>query len=72
MAGSCRYSGNWVEFAALSEIVESAATVDLDQVRQWVATWQDHAGVKRATGHAAPGDGLRYRAVEVSASTSAR
>jgi fructose-1,6-bisphosphatase/inositol monophosphatase family enzyme len=36
-----RFSGNWVGFTALSEVVESASTVDLDLVNARVAAWQD-------------------------------
>ncbi|MCW5632550.1 MAG: indolepyruvate ferredoxin oxidoreductase family protein [Rubrivivax sp.] len=56
-----RYSGNWVGFTALSEVVESAATVDLDEVGERVARWQGAEGVRVATGHAPPEDGLHYR-----------
>ncbi|GAB4042236.1 MAG: indolepyruvate ferredoxin oxidoreductase family protein [Rubrivivax sp.] len=56
-----RYSGNWVGFTALSEVVESGATVDLDLVNARVATWADAETVRAATGHAPPPDGLHYR-----------
>ncbi|USE80586.1 indolepyruvate ferredoxin oxidoreductase family protein [Cupriavidus gilardii] len=56
-----RYSGNWVGFTALSETVESAMTVDLDQVDARVACWQDADAIRRATGHVPPPDGLHYR-----------
>ncbi|MEJ5992323.1 indolepyruvate ferredoxin oxidoreductase family protein [Ramlibacter sp. PS3R-8] len=56
-----RFSGNWVGFTALSEVVESASTVDLDLVNARVATWQDADTVRRATGFAAPAGGLHYR-----------
>ncbi|MBD9667173.1 indolepyruvate ferredoxin oxidoreductase family protein [Variovorax sp. VRV01] len=56
-----RYSGAWVGMAALSEIVESAGTVDLDAVNARVAAWADADAVRAATGHAAPPDGLHYR-----------
>ncbi len=56
-----RYSGAWVGMAALSEIVESAGTVDLDAVNARVAAWEDADAVRAATGHAAPPDGLHYR-----------
>ncbi|MBL8325700.1 MAG: indolepyruvate ferredoxin oxidoreductase family protein [Rubrivivax sp.] len=56
-----RYSGNWVGFTALSEVVESAATVDLDAIHARVARWQGAEAVRAATGHAAPADGLHYR-----------
>ncbi|WP_137895778.1 indolepyruvate ferredoxin oxidoreductase family protein [Ramlibacter sp. 2FC] len=56
-----RYSGNWVGLTALSEVVESGATVDLDQVNAHVAAWQDEAAVRAQTGHQPPADGLHYR-----------
>lgn len=56
-----RYSGAWVGMAALSEIVESAGTVDLDAVNARVAAWEDADAVRAATGHCAPPDGLHYR-----------
>ena len=56
-----RFSGAWVGMAALSEIVESAGTVDLDAVNARVAAWEDADTVRAATGHQAPADGLHYR-----------
>jgi indolepyruvate ferredoxin oxidoreductase len=56
-----RYSGNWVGMTALSEVVESAATVDLDSVNARVAAWRSGPEVSRLTGHRAPPDGLHYR-----------
>ncbi|MBA2962096.1 MULTISPECIES: indolepyruvate ferredoxin oxidoreductase family protein [Ramlibacter] len=56
-----RFSGNWVGFTALSEVVESASTVDLDLVNARVATWQDGDTVRQATGYAPPAGGLHYR-----------
>jgi indolepyruvate ferredoxin oxidoreductase len=56
-----RYSGAWVAMAALSEVVESGATVDLDTVHARAATWVDADAVGRLTGHRAPADGLHYR-----------
>jgi indolepyruvate ferredoxin oxidoreductase len=56
-----RFSGNWVGFTALSEVVESGATVDLDLVNARVATWQDADTVRRVTGYAPPPGGLHYR-----------
>ena len=35
-----RFSGNWVGFTALSEVVESGGTVDLDVVAREAAAWQ--------------------------------
>jgi indolepyruvate ferredoxin oxidoreductase len=56
-----RYSGNWVAMTALSEVVESGSTVDLDAVNERVAAWQDEDAVRRITGHRPPADGLHYR-----------
>ena len=47
-----RFSGNWVGFTALSEIVESGSTVDLDLTNARVAAWK---GARRGRG----GDRLR-------------
>ena len=56
-----RYSGNWVAMTALSEVVESGATVDLDAIATRSAAWRDAEGVRAATGHTPPADGLHYR-----------
>ncbi|MBK6009173.1 indolepyruvate ferredoxin oxidoreductase family protein [Ramlibacter ginsenosidimutans] len=56
-----RFSGNWVGFTALSEVVESAATVDLDLVNARVAAWQDADTVRQVTGYVPPAGGLHYR-----------
>jgi indolepyruvate ferredoxin oxidoreductase len=56
-----RFSGNWVGFTALSEVVESGATVDLDLVNARVTAWADADTVRAVTGHQAPADGLHYR-----------
>ena len=56
-----RYSGAWVGFTALSEVVESGSTVDLDRVAARTAAWADADTVHRLTGHAAPPGGLHYR-----------
>jgi len=56
-----RYSGAWVGFTALSEVVESAGTVDLDAVQAQVDAWVAADAVRERTGHAAPADGLHYR-----------
>jgi indolepyruvate ferredoxin oxidoreductase len=56
-----RYSGNWVGFTALSEVVESGATVDLDAIQQRVNAWHSADAVRAATGHTPPADGLHYR-----------
>jgi len=56
-----RFSGNWVGMTALSEVVESGATVDLDLINARVAAWQDAEAVRAASGHAAPAGGLHYR-----------
>ncbi|TMH31099.1 MAG: indolepyruvate ferredoxin oxidoreductase family protein, partial [Betaproteobacteria bacterium] len=56
-----RYSGAWVGLTALSEVVESAGTVDLDMVLQRADGWVDAAAVQARTGHAPPADGLHIR-----------
>src|SRR5437773_490629 len=56
-----RFSGNRVGFTALSEVVESSATVDLDILATRVAAWKSADDVRTATGHVAPPDGLHYR-----------
>ena len=56
-----RYSGNWVGLTALSEVVESGATVDLDAIAARVDAWRDADAVRAATGHQPPADGLHYR-----------
>ena len=53
-----RFSGNWVGFTALSEVVESGSTVDLVNAR--VATWQD-ADTVRAHRLRAAARRLHYR-----------
>ncbi len=56
-----RFAGNWVGFTALSEVVESGSTVDLDETNARVAAWKDGAAVAAETGFVAPADGLHYR-----------
>ena len=56
-----RYSGNWVGFTALSEVVESSGTVDLDLINARIAVWQDAATIDSVTGHQPPPGGLHYR-----------
>jgi indolepyruvate ferredoxin oxidoreductase len=56
-----RYSGAWVGFTALSEVVESGSTVDLDLVNARVAAWADAETVAKVAGHAPPPGGLHYR-----------
>jgi indolepyruvate ferredoxin oxidoreductase len=56
-----RYSGAWVGFTALSEVVESAGTVDLDAIHLQVSEWVGADAVRSRTGHRAPSDGLHYR-----------
>ncbi|HEY4066165.1 MAG TPA: indolepyruvate ferredoxin oxidoreductase family protein [Burkholderiaceae bacterium] len=56
-----RYSGAWVGFTALSEVVESAGTVDLDAVLAQAEAWVDADTVRARTGHRPPADGLHYR-----------
>lgn len=56
-----RFSGAWVGMAALSEVVESASTVDLDAIHHRTAAWADAELVQARTGYTAPADGLHYR-----------
>src|SRR6478609_7590710 len=56
-----RFSGNWVGFTALSEVVESGSTVDLDEANARAAAWKSAAEVEAATGLVRPADGLHYR-----------
>ena len=56
-----RYSGAWVGMTALSEVVESSTTVDLDAIHAQTATWKSPQEVQALTGHVAPADGLHYR-----------
>ncbi len=56
-----RYSGAWVGLTALSEVVESSATVDLDAVNAQVLQWKGPEEVHALSGHQPPADGLHYR-----------
>ncbi len=56
-----RYSGNWVGMTALSEVVESGSTVDLDLINARIAGWAVPETVRTTTGHQPPADGLHYR-----------
>nr|MBP6676894.1 indolepyruvate ferredoxin oxidoreductase family protein [Vitreoscilla sp.] len=56
-----RYSGAWVGLTALSEVVESAGTVDLDVLNARMAAWVDEGTVRALTAHQTPADGLHYR-----------
>src|SRR3954465_5072906 len=56
-----RFSGNWGGFTALSGVVESASTVDLDLVNARVAAWQAADTVRQLTGYVPPAGGLHYR-----------
>lgn len=56
-----RYSGAWVGMTALSEVVESSATVDLDAIAELTEGWKSEDAVRGQTGHHAPADGLHYR-----------
>jgi indolepyruvate ferredoxin oxidoreductase len=56
-----RFSGAWVGFTALSEVVESGTTVDLDPLAQRVSAWHDADTVRARTGYTPPADGLHYR-----------
>ncbi len=56
-----RFSGAWVGMAALSEVVESGNTVDLDLINQRTGAWVDAHKVREATGYVESDDGLHYR-----------
>ena len=56
-----RYSGAWVGMTALSEVVESSTTVNLDAINAQTAAWKSRQDVQALTGHVAPADGLHYR-----------
>ena len=56
-----RFSGNWVGLTALSEVVESGSTVDLDETNARVAAWKGAREVESATHFVRPADGLHYR-----------
>ena len=56
-----RYSGAWVGMTALSEVVESSATVDLDPILAQAQGWKSADEVQALTGHRYPEDGLHYR-----------
>ncbi|HJW57820.1 MAG TPA: indolepyruvate ferredoxin oxidoreductase family protein [Burkholderiaceae bacterium] len=56
-----RFSGAWVGFTALSEVIESGMTVDLDDTQAHVAAWKSARQVRQETGYEAPDDGLHYR-----------
>src|SRR5574337_724708 len=56
-----RFSGNWVGLTALSEVVESGATVDLDRILARAAAWADARTLRAATGYSPPPGGLHYR-----------
>ncbi|PUE06787.1 pyruvate ferredoxin oxidoreductase [Limnohabitans sp. T6-5] len=56
-----RYSGAWVGMTALSEVVESSTTVDLDAITAQQGQWKTPQKVQALTGHVAPADGLHYR-----------
>ena len=56
-----RFSGNWVGFTALSEVVESGSTVDLDETNARVTAWKGGAEVEAMTGFVRPAEGLHYR-----------
>jgi indolepyruvate ferredoxin oxidoreductase len=56
-----RFSGAWVGLTALSEVVESGTTVDLDETLARVAKWKSGQQVMKQTGFQPPADGLHYR-----------
>ena len=56
-----RFSGAWVGVTALSEVVESGTTVDIDETLARVATWKSAQQVMEQSGFQPPSDGLHYR-----------
>jgi indolepyruvate ferredoxin oxidoreductase len=56
-----RFSGTWVGLTALSEVVESGATVDLDLINRRVQSWADGDTVRELGALKAHGDGLHIR-----------
>ena len=56
-----RYSGAWVGMTALSEVVESSATVNIDAINAHTTEWKNANDVHLLTGYSAPADGLHYR-----------
>src|ERR1019366_9005432 len=56
-----RFAGNSGGLTALSEVVESGSTVDLDETNTRVAAWKPAAEVEAETGFVRPADGLHYR-----------
>ena len=56
-----RFSGAWVGLTALSEVVESATTVDIGETLARVAIWKSAHQVIEQSGFLPPADGLHYR-----------
>ncbi len=56
-----RFSGNWVGLTALSEVVESGSTVDLDETARRVGAWKSAAEVEASGAYVRPADGLHHR-----------
>ncbi len=56
-----RFSGAWVGLTALSEVVESGVTVDIDETLARVAAWKPAQQVRLESAYQAPADGLHYR-----------
>src|SRR5690606_30590598 len=56
-----RFSGHWVGMTAPSEVVESAATVDLDAIAGAVAGWKPAPDVMAESGWQPPQDGVHNR-----------
>jgi indolepyruvate ferredoxin oxidoreductase len=56
-----RFSGAWVGLTALSEVVESGTTVDIDETLARAATWKPAPQVMAETGFRPPAEGLHYR-----------
>jgi indolepyruvate ferredoxin oxidoreductase len=56
-----RFSGTWVGMTAISEVVESGATVDLDLINRRVGSWSDADTVRQQSGPKPHADGLHIR-----------
>jgi indolepyruvate ferredoxin oxidoreductase len=56
-----RFSGTWVGMTAISEVVESGATVDLDLINRRVGSWSDADTVRQQSGLKPHADGLHIR-----------
>jgi indolepyruvate ferredoxin oxidoreductase len=56
-----RYSGAWVGMTALSEVVESSCSVNIDDINAQINNWKDEKDIRLISGYKPPLDGLHYR-----------